>query len=118
MIVVHDEMELDLGAAAMRPWDRARRGHNGLRSIDSVLQLPQMRTPGEIRWCTIGVGIGRPSSRESEDVREFVLSKIRMRDMERIRSAGGVIWSLVSRFEKEWEQELTKGAGIDGKFRG
>lgn len=81
LVVVHDELEKTLGAVTVKPAQGASaKGHNGLKSIFAVMgQVPVMR---------IGIGIGRPLSRESDDVARYVLQK--MTPAEKSKIEGGV----------------------------
>jgi PTH1 family peptidyl-tRNA hydrolase len=63
LIVVHDDLDLPLGAIRIKTRGGAG-GHNGLHSILSCL--------GTERFFRLKFGIGRPS--ENEDIAEFVLS--------------------------------------------
>lgn len=67
LVVVHDELEKPLGKVVVRRGGSAR-GHNGLKSI--AAQLPNMP------YVRIGVGIGRPESREPDVVAKYVLRKM------------------------------------------
>jgi len=67
LVVVHDELESPLGNIKVKPGGSAR-GHNGLKSVTSSL--------GGMEYSRIGVGIGRPVSRESKDVANYVLRKM------------------------------------------
>ncbi len=67
LVVVHDELESPLGKIKVKHGGSAR-GHNGLKSVTSSL--------GGMEYSRIGVGIGRPVSRESKDVANYVLRKM------------------------------------------
>lgn len=69
LVVVYDELERDLGSVSLRSKPNlSARGHNGLKSIKAVID--------DIPFSRIGVGIGRPASRESDDVARYVLRKM------------------------------------------
>jgi len=55
-------------------WSSAK-GHNGIKSIQQVL-------PRDTEWWRLAIGIGRPESRDSDSVSNFVLSKIPRREMQ------------------------------------
>ena len=66
ILVVHDELELALGAAALK-YGGGLGGHNGLRSIKSAL--------GSADFQRLRIGIGRPPGEKgSADVSGWVLS--------------------------------------------
>lgn len=66
LVVVHDEMEVALGAVKVKKTGSAG-GHKGLISIIAAL--------GTKDFTRIGVGIGRPVSRDSQVVSDYVLGK-------------------------------------------
>ncbi|KAI5849526.1 peptidyl-tRNA hydrolase [Morchella snyderi] len=66
LVVVHDEMEAALGAVKVKRTGSAG-GHNGLVSVIAAL--------GTKDFTRIGVGIGRPVSRDSQVVSDYVLGK-------------------------------------------
>ena len=67
LVVVHDELELPLGKIKISKGGSAK-GHRGLKSCIASL--------GGTEFWKLGVGIGRPVSRESGDVAEFVLKRM------------------------------------------
>ncbi|KAF2678987.1 peptidyl-tRNA hydrolase, partial [Lentithecium fluviatile CBS 122367] len=82
LVVVHDELEAPLGKVTVKEGSSSARGHNGLKSCQASL--------GSLRWWRIGVGIGRPESREPDVVSRYVLRKMNggeMKAMERASSA-------------------------------
>ncbi|CCU82981.1 unnamed protein product [Blumeria hordei] len=64
LVVLHDDMELRLGQVRVASGQASAKGHNGLKSIKSVKTSDYMR---------IGIGIGRPISRERDEVAAYVL---------------------------------------------
>lgn len=69
LVIVHDELEKPLGAVTLKTGQGlSAKGHNGLKSIMSVM--------GNTPFVRIGVGIGRPVSRDSSDVARYVLKKM------------------------------------------
>merc|ERR1712093_416105 len=71
LVVVHDELEIALGQVKVRPGAASAKGHNGLKRI--------------------GVGIGRPESRDKRDVADYVLRKMSMVERGRIEGAAGKV---------------------------
>ena len=92
LVVVHDELELALGQVNVKDGSASPKGHNGLKSIKEQLR----GTP----WTRIGVGIGRPTSREPDVVASFVLRKMSGVEKARIEGSVGAV-----------EMELRKLAG-------
>lgn len=68
LVVVHDELELPLGQVKIRSGLASPKGHNGLKSIKQTLP--------RVDYTRIGVGIGRPESREPDVVAGYVLRKM------------------------------------------
>lgn len=69
LVIVHDEMEKPLGAVNLNVRQGASaKGHNGLKSV--------MASIGNVPFVRIGIGIGRPVSRESKDVANYVMRKM------------------------------------------
>lgn len=79
LVVVHDELESPLGKIKLKVGGSAR-GHNGLKSCVSSF--------GGMAFTRIGVGIGRPESRESRDVANYVLKKMSAVEVQKVN--GGV----------------------------
>jgi PTH1 family peptidyl-tRNA hydrolase len=81
LVIVHDELEKPLGEVTLNIRQGASaKGHNGLKSI-----LMSLR---ETPFVRIGVGIGRPVSRERNDVADYVMRK--MRPEEQVKIEGSV----------------------------
>ena len=75
LVILHDELESELGRVRVRTGGSAR-GHNGVKSVVQVLGQGCAR---------IGVGIGRPLSRDSGVVAEYVLRQMTGREVEAVR---------------------------------
>ena len=67
LVIIHDELESQLGKIKVKVGGSAK-GHNGLKSCGNSL--------GAAAFIKIGVGIGRPESRQSNDVAQYVLRKM------------------------------------------
>lgn len=81
LVIVHDELEKPLGAVNLNVRQGASaKGHNGLKSIMSSI--------GNVPFVRIGIGIGRPVSREPKDVANYVMRK--MTPVERAKIEGCV----------------------------
>ncbi|EPS39033.1 hypothetical protein H072_7193 [Dactylellina haptotyla CBS 200.50] len=79
LVILHDELEKPVGKVKYKK-DGSAGGHNGLSSIRSSL-------PGETLH-KIGLGIGRPESREKNAVAEYVLKRMGNGDTERMLDEG------------------------------
>lgn len=92
LVVLHDELESPLGKTKMKTGGSAK-GHNGLKSCISAL--------GEKGFMRIGVGIGRPESRDKDDVTRFVLRKIKAVEVSAINNAAGSVVALLNEMREE-----------------
>ncbi|EOA89405.1 uncharacterized protein SETTUDRAFT_167886 [Exserohilum turcica Et28A] len=68
LVVVHDELESALGKVTVRDGASSAKGHNGIKSCQQQL--------GGVKWWRVGVGIGRPESRDPNVVSKYVLGKM------------------------------------------
>ena len=82
LVVVHDELEIKLGYVRVKNGDASPKGHNGLKSVKELVKD---------EWWRIGVGIGRPESREPDAVAAFVLRKMSGVEKARIEGAVGMV---------------------------
>ncbi|QIW98986.1 hypothetical protein AMS68_004504 [Peltaster fructicola] len=90
LVVVHDELEKPLGSVNLKTTQGASaKGHNGLKSIKSSI--------GSVPFDRIGVGIGRPVSRDSDEVARYVLRKMTPNERETI---GNAVDDIVSKLEQ------------------
>lgn len=80
LVVIHDELESKVGEVKVKKGAASAKGHNGLKSINEKLR--------GVDYMRIGVGIGRPESREPNDVANYVLRK--MTPGERVKIEGSV----------------------------
>ncbi|KAK4151844.1 peptidyl-tRNA hydrolase [Chaetomidium leptoderma] len=71
VVLVHDDLEEELGVIKIRDWKRSHRGHNGIKSVNGAL-----RADPAGQWARISVGIGRPDGRDKSGVSDFVLSRV------------------------------------------
>ncbi|KAK5652170.1 hypothetical protein OQA88_10812 [Cercophora sp. LCS_1] len=101
LILVHDDLEEDLGVIKIRQWTKSHRGHNGVKSV-----LASLRPDPQAKWARISVGIGRPAGREKSTVSDFVLSKI-PRHAKGIldQKASQGLYEALAELEKKWEAE-------------
>lgn len=91
LAILHDELELELGKIKVRKGPGgSMKGHNGLKSIAGMGSAVG-GGKGGAGWWRIGVGIGRPDSRERGDVSDYVLRKMKPAELERIQGAAGEV---------------------------
>lgn len=106
LVIVHDELEKDLGSVKLVPWDRSHRGHNGIRSVKGVLS--QGKFP-ESPFVRIAVGIGRPQERDAATVSRYVLAPISQDTENQLQDT--ISWDVAKRLrelEDEWRTEVAK----------
>lgn len=63
--------------------DAWRRGHNGIKSIQAALP--------NVPFVRIGIGIGRPESREPDVVAKYVLRKMTDRERHSVEGCAGKV---------------------------
>ncbi|RPB05702.1 peptidyl-tRNA hydrolase [Choiromyces venosus 120613-1] len=87
LVVLHDELEAALGRVKVKKGGSAR-GHNGIMSCAESL--------GSKDFCRIGIGIGRPDSRDRGTVSDYVLGKMTSheKDMLKMESLPEVLSAL------------------------
>ncbi|OJD10267.1 hypothetical protein AJ78_08661 [Emergomyces pasteurianus Ep9510] len=124
LILLHDDLELSPGKLSVRRGGASlsARGHNGIKSVVNslvkagILTAPRgagkkkkagsgggigdagLIDPTRFQLTRIGVGIGRPASREPEEVAEYVLGRMPDRQVE---VTEGLVEDLVRILEKE-----------------
>lgn len=75
MLLVHDDLEEDLGVVKMRKWASSHRGHNGVKSVNASMKAPAA-APGVPRFARVSIGIGRPKERGHDAVSDYVLREM------------------------------------------
>ncbi|EXJ92695.1 hypothetical protein A1O3_01247 [Capronia epimyces CBS 606.96] len=98
LVVLHDELESSTGTIKLRRGESSPRGHNGIKSIQQSLRSGgQLGSLGDC-LIKIGIGISRPSSRDSHDVSAWVLGQLTHVERSKIEAATE---SLVAVLESE-----------------
>ncbi len=92
LVVVHDELESPLGKIKVKIGGSAR-GHNGLKSCVGSL--------GGVSFARVGVGIGRPESRESRDVANYVLRKMTAVEVQKVNQGVEEVVEILMRMQEE-----------------
>ena len=82
LIILHDELESPLGKIKIKTGGSAR-GHNGIKSCISSLV--------GMEFTRVGVGIGRPESRESRDVAAYVMRKMKPAELQKVYDGAGEV---------------------------
>ncbi|KAF7930888.1 hypothetical protein EAE99_004138 [Botrytis elliptica] len=93
LVVIHDELELPAGRINVKPGSNSPKGHNGLKSIrDTLRGQPYTR---------IGIGIGRPESRDAGVVANYVLRKMSAEEKRKIEGCVGKVLEELARLSGE-----------------
>jgi len=93
LVIVHDELEKPLGEVTLNVRQGASaKGHNGLKSI-----LMSLR---ETPFVRIGVGIGRPVSRDRNDVADYVLRKMKPEEQAKIEGSVEMVIAKLRELER------------------
>ena len=82
LVILHDDLEGQLGKIKVKTGGSAK-GHNGIK--DCMLRLQG------VEFVRIGIGIGRPLSRESADVAAYVLRKMKLEEKQKVYDTCGPI---------------------------
>ena len=85
LVVLHDELELDSGKSKVKRGDGSAKGHNGVKSVQQSLQGAGLLGNLGANFLKVGVGIGRPVSRDKDEVSGYVLGQLSA--VERIKIA-------------------------------
>ncbi|KAF7879341.1 hypothetical protein EAF04_000537 [Stromatinia cepivora] len=93
LVVIHDELELAPGKINVKPGSNSPKGHNGLKSIRDTLR-------GQ-RYTRIGIGIGRPESRDAGVVAGYVLRKMSAEEKRKIEGCVGKVVEELGRLSGE-----------------
>ncbi|THV53299.1 hypothetical protein BGAL_0054g00100 [Botrytis galanthina] len=93
LVVIHDELELPAGRINVKPGSNSPKGHNGLKSIrDTLRGQPYTR---------IGIGIGRPESRDAGVVANYVLRKMSAEEKRKIEGCVGKVLEELAKLSGE-----------------
>lgn len=88
LVVVHDELELPIGKIKVMDGTASAKGHNGMKSVKATL-------PAGMNFTRIGIGIGRPISRDSIDVAKYVLRKMTEKELKVMQDVAGQVSAVV-----------------------
>lgn len=100
LVIIHDELEKPPGKIVVRrggPEKFSLRGHNGLKDIFQHLQKKKMYPhDSALSILRIAVGIGRPESRQPDDVSDYVLSQMGGKELDAVnKTAGSAVKALL-----------------------
>lgn len=104
LVILHDELESNPGTVKLRRGESSPKGHNGIKSVQSSLKSAGLLTAMGDRFLKIGIGIGRPTSRERDDVSAWVLGQVTQVERTKLdaatESALAVIQSEIGKLER------------------
>lgn len=112
LIILHDELEAPLGKLRVKrggPEAFSLRGHRGLISVCESLRgkglwpAKAKAGDGEMSILRVGVGIGRPTSRENNAVADYVLTAVSERELKAYHAAAGEVVKVIG---EELEREV------------
>ena len=93
LVIIHDQLEKPLGTVTLRTDEKASaKGHNGIKSIQASMR--------HVPFARIGIGIGRPVSREPSDVTEYVLKKMEAHEQRKIENSVELLIEKLEELEK------------------
>ncbi|KAI8626374.1 mitochondrial peptidyl-tRNA hydrolase [Xylariaceae sp. FL1651] len=105
LVLVHDELEADLGEVRIRKWKTSHRGHNGVKSVKN--NMDQLNYPKD-HWSRILIGIGRPEERTPSVVSDYVLRKMTPFHMKKINGVGSKVIRCLQELQDEWEKDNSR----------
>ncbi|EXJ66057.1 uncharacterized protein A1O5_10671 [Cladophialophora psammophila CBS 110553] len=104
LVILHDELESSPGAIKLRRGESSPKGHNGIKSVQLSLKSAGLLASMGERFIKIGIGIGRPVSREKDDVSAWVLGQLTHVEKSKIEAAteslAAVMQSEIRRLER------------------
>lgn len=100
LVLVHDDLEEDLGVVKIRQWKSSHRGHNGIKSAHASLRLTEYK---DSRWARISVGIGRPDARDRMTVSNYVLKNVSKWERSTLEDrAAPAVFDALMELEQKW----------------
>ncbi|KIW20574.1 hypothetical protein PV08_01149 [Exophiala spinifera] len=104
LVILHDELESSIGTIKLRRGETSAKGHNGIKSIQASFKSAGLLPSMGDRFIKLGIGIGRPQSREKDDVSAWVLGQLTSVEKAKVEAAAesvtAVLKSEVSRLER------------------
>ncbi|KAJ5610121.1 hypothetical protein N7510_006840 [Penicillium lagena] len=111
LVILHDELESPLGKVRVKrggPEVASLRGHRGLISVFESLRgkglYPARAQNGGLSVLRVGVGIGRPETREKGAVADYVLTAMGPTELAAVHRAAGPVIELIA-------EEMYRDAG-------
>lgn len=113
LVILHDELEAPLGRIRVKrggPEQGSLRGHRGLISVFETLRKKGLYYPSsspsssdvDLSVLRVGVGIGRPPTRDRDAVKDYVLSEMKPAELTAVhRGAAPVVKLLLEELYRE-----------------
>ena len=96
LVVLHDELETSPGILKVRRGaEGSARGHNGIKSVSNSLRSAGIIPSLGERIIKIGIGIGRPQSRDKDVVSAYVLGQVTRSERDGIEGRVGELAGLL-----------------------
>jgi PTH1 family peptidyl-tRNA hydrolase len=103
LVILHDELESPLGKVRVKrggPEVASLRGHRGLISVFESLRgkglYPVRAQQGGLSVLRVGIGIGRPETREKGAVADYVLTAMSPTELAAVHRAAGPVVELIA----------------------
>lgn len=101
LVILHDELESNPGTVKLRRGESSPKGHNGIKSVQSSLKSAGLLNTMNDRFIKVAIGIGRPVSRERDDVSAWVLGQVTQVEKPKLEAAAeSVLTALESEISK------------------
>jgi len=97
LVILHDDLETAPFQLKVRRGEGSAKGHNGIKSVQASLKGAGLLTDLEDRFVKIGMGIGRPVSRDREDVSAWVLGPLTGPEKAKIEGAAPQLRGLLDK---------------------
>lgn len=113
LVILHDELEERLGSVRVKrggPEEASLQGHRGLLSVfeslrgrgvypfdETKCRIKEGVPPRDLSVLRVGFGIGRPESREKDDVADYVLTDMSPRELEAVERAAKFVFHTLNR---------------------
>lgn len=108
LVILHDELESAPGTLKLRrSGTSSARGHNGIKSVQASLASAGVLGALGDRFAKIGIGIGRPVSRERDDVSDYVLGTLTQQERMTLETAVGNLEAILQAETDRLEREAT-----------
>lgn len=106
LVVIHDELQRELGEVRLKNGSTSPGGHNGLKGINQTLK--------ETKYTRIGIGIGRPESRAPNVVSAYVLRTMTPEEKATIEGCVGTVELEMRRLASQNPDDASENSSKSG----